>query len=247
MSDDRPVTRADFERALRHLNLSDLELREAMLQLGAKVITLIDELTRRLDGVEPDPAPPGTAAPEATTTVEHAVDAVVGDTLRGVRMADVRVRGRVNFDLGPNKYEVEPSAPPCEEVLHLCQARCCTFDFALSPLDLDEGVLRWDYGQPYLIRQRASDHYCVHNDATTRHCTVHAQRPRICRVYDCTNDPRVWTDFANRIPAPIEAAIQQPELPIDTAFDLVERVKARAAAITAERTSMAKPWADPNP
>jgi Fe-S-cluster containining protein len=245
MSDDTPVTRADFERAMRHLNLSDLELREAMLQLGARVITLIDELTRRVDGVEPDPAPPNTPAEPPTRTVEHAIDAMLGETLQGVRVADARVRGRVNFDLGPNKYEVEPSTPPCAEVLHLCQARCCTFDFALSPLDLDEGILRWDYGQPYLIRQRASDHYCVHNDATTRHCTVHDQRPRICRVYDCTSDPRVWVDFANRIPAPMEAAQNQPKLPIDTAFDLMDRVKARAAAIAAERASMAAPWSDP--
>jgi Fe-S-cluster containining protein len=248
MSDnDVPITRADFERAMRHLNLSDLELREAMLQLGARVFTLIDELTRRLDGVEPDPAPPGTAAPEPEGTVEHMVNAQLGDTLQGVRVADVRVRGRVNFDLGPSKYDVEPSTPPCDEVLHLCQARCCTFNFALSPLDLDEGVLRWDYGQPYLIRQRAGDHYCVHNDATTRHCTVHDVRPRVCRTYDCRHDPRVWIDFEQRIPAPIEAATIQPALPDETAFDLLDRVKARAAAITAERTSMAAPWREPKP
>lgn len=247
MSDDTPVTRADFERAMRHLNLSDLELREALLQLGARVITLIDELTRRVDGVEPDPAPPNTPAAAPTTTVEQAVNAQLGDTLHGVRVADARTQGRVHFDLGANKYEVEPSAPPCDEVLHLCQARCCTFNFALSPLDLDEGVLRWDYGQPYLIRQRASDHYCVHNDATTHRCTVHAQRPRICRVYDCTNDPRVWIDFANRIPAPMEAATQHPKVTLDAGFDLLERVRARAAAIAAERASMAAPWGDPSP
>lgn len=247
MSDDSPVTRADFERAMRHLNLSDLELREAMLQLGAKVITLIDELTRRIDGVEPEPSPPGTPAPEPSATVEHAVYAQLGETLHGVRVADTRAPGRVNFDLGPSKYDVEPSTPPCDEVLHLCLARCCTFNFALSPLDLDEGVLRWDYGQPYLIRQRASDHYCVHNDATTRHCTVHAQRPRVCRTYDCTHDPRVWIDFEKRIPAPIEAATHQPELPPETGFELFERVKARAAAVAAERTSMAAPWGDPKP
>lgn len=245
MGQDEPVTRADFERALRHLNLSDLELRDALLQLGARVVTLIDELTRRVDGVEPDPAPPGTPAAQATSTVEHAVAAQLGETLHGVRVADARVRGRVNFDLGPDKYTVESSSPPCDEVLHLCQARCCTFDFALSPQDLDEGVLRWDYGQPYLIRQRASDHYCVHNDAGTHRCTVHAQRPRICRQYDCTHDPRVWIDFAQRIPAPLEAAVKTPELPPETPFDLVERARARAAVVATERTSMAAPWGDP--
>lgn len=247
MTDESPVSRADFERAMRHLNLGHLELREALLQLGARVFTLIDELTRRVDGVEPDPAPPATPAAAATATIEHAVAAKLSETLDGVRAADARVRGRVNFDLGPSKYEVTPSTPPCAEVLHLCHARCCTFDFALSPLDLDEGVLRWDYGQPYLIRQRASDHYCVHNDATTRHCTVHEQRPRVCRTYDCTHDPRIWIDFEQRIPAPLEASTVQPALPPESGFDLLERARARAAVIAAERTSMAAPWGDPNP
>jgi Fe-S-cluster containining protein len=247
MADDELVTRADFERAMRHLNLSDLELRDALLQLGARVVTLIDEVTRRVDGVEPDPAPPGTAAPSPSSTIEHAVNAMLPETLHGVRVADTRVRGRVTFDLGPSKYEVEPSSPPCAEVIHLCKARCCTFNFALSPIDLDEGVLRWDYGQPYLIRQRQSDGYCVHNDATTHQCTVHPTRPRICRTYDCTHDPRIWIDFEKRIPAPIEDATRQPVLPPETEFDLVERAKARAAAHAAERTSMAAPWADPKP
>ena len=32
--DDAPVTRRDLERALRNLNATDLELRDAVLQLG---------------------------------------------------------------------------------------------------------------------------------------------------------------------------------------------------------------------
>ena len=31
---DAPVARADFERAIRSLHMSDVELRDAMLQLG---------------------------------------------------------------------------------------------------------------------------------------------------------------------------------------------------------------------
>ncbi len=241
------VTRADFERALRHLNLTDLELRDAIMQLGARVVTLIDELTRRVDGVEPEPAPPGTPAIAAEHTVEAAVAANLPETLAAVRAADARGRWRVSLDVGGSKYEAEPSTPPCDEVLHLCQARCCSFDFALSTEDLDEGVIRWDYGQPYLIRQRASDRYCVHNDPATQRCTVHHHRPRTCRVYDCTNDPRVWIDFARRVPAPMEAALIQPQHAPESGFELMDRVRARAAAVTAERGAMANSWADPGP
>jgi Fe-S-cluster containining protein len=244
---DETVTRADFERALRHLNLTDLELRDAIMQLGARVVTLIDELTRRVDGVEPEPAPPGTPATAAEHTVETAVAANLPETLAAVRAADARGRWRVSLDTGGSKYEAEPSTPPCDEVLHLCQARCCSFDFALSTEDLDEGVIRWDYGQPYLIRQRASDRYCVHNDPDARRCTVHHHRPRTCRVYDCTNDPRVWIDFARRVPAPMEAARIQPEHAPETGFELLARVRARAAAVTAERGAMASSWADAGP
>jgi len=57
---DAPATRAELERAVRNLHMSDLDLRDAMLRLAARVVALTDELTRRLDGVErcpPRPAP----------------------------------------------------------------------------------------------------------------------------------------------------------------------------------------------
>ena len=90
----------------------------------------------------------------------------------------------------------------CASRIPLCQARCCTFAFYLTAQDLDEGVARWDYGNPYWIRQRA-DGYCVHCDPASRACGIHARRPHVCRTYDCRNDPRVWIDFDRRIPAPM--------------------------------------------
>ena len=171
----------------------------------------------------------------------------LGPVLTQIRMADVATMGRVSLDTGADKYAVESSDPPCDEVLHLCKARCCTFSFALSSRDLDEGVIRWDHGQPYLIRQRASDGYCVHNDPNTRGCTVHAYRPRVCRIYDCRTDPRVWIDFARRIPAPLEAATTPPAETPPTEFDLLDRVRARRAAVTAERDAMSGGFADDQP
>jgi Fe-S-cluster containining protein len=242
MPRDEAVTRADLERAIRHLNLSDLELRDNLLQLAARVVALTDELTRRLDGVEPVPAPPNTPAPPPTKTVEGAVDDTLEHALVQIRANDAAQPSRVSLDLGGDKYTVTPSTPPCDELLPICQARCCTLTFALSTADLDEGVIRWDYGQPYLIRQRKSDGYCVHNDQATRGCTAHEHRPRVCRVYDCRTDKRIWADFDKRELAPA------PKLYYDGRaggkIDLMERLRRRSAALHAERESMARSFAD---
>ena len=65
--------------------------------------------------------------------------------------------------------------------------------------DLDEGVLSWDYFRPYHIRQR-EDGYCVHHaDEVSGGCTVHSQRPAVCRGYDCSKDARIWKDFDQMI------------------------------------------------
>ncbi|HET9991467.1 MAG TPA: hypothetical protein VFQ65_23220, partial [Kofleriaceae bacterium] len=141
---DAPVKRADFERAIRHLNMSDHDLRDAVLQLAARVVALTDELTRRLDGVEPDPAPPNTPAPPPSATVEVAVGRHLADALLNVHVGDAAQPMRVSLDLGGDKYATTPSTPPCDELLPLCKARCCTLSFALSSADLDEGVIRWD-------------------------------------------------------------------------------------------------------
>ena len=234
-----PITRADFERAVRSLNLTDLHTRDALLQLSAHVIALTDELTRRLDRVEPMPAPPGTPPRETPGTVEMAVHALVPDTLSKIRAAD-STGTRVSIDLGEDKYEVTPVDIPCGELIPLCGGRCCSYTFALSTTDLDEGVIRWDYGQPYLIRQRASDGFCVHNDPSSRACTAHQHRPRVCRTYDCRDDKRVWIDYEQRIPAPLDAKIDAgpPQ------FDLFERARDRSFAIAREMAAINESYPD---
>ncbi len=92
----------------------------------------------------------------------------------------------------------------CASLLHLCKARCCKLSFALTFQDLDEGIVKWEYRLPYIIRQRA-DGYCTHADAETKRCDVYAHRPIVCRQYDCRKDKRVWTDFENKVPAPDDA------------------------------------------
>jgi len=243
---DAPVTRADFERALRHLNLSDLELRDAVLQLAARIVALTDELVRRVDGVEPTPAPPNTPARAANATIEAVVAHATPEQLEHVRAGDADQPTRVALDLGADKYSVASSDVPCAELVHLCHARCCRLTFALSTGDLDEGVIRWDYGQPYLIRQRESDGYCVHNDPSSRGCTVHAFRPRVCRQYDCRNDARVWIDYERRIPAPLSEG-KLDDNATGATFDLVERARKRAAALAVEKRAIGETYADRAP
>lgn len=246
---DAPVPRRDLERALRHQNLADLDLREAVLLVGARVIALMDELTRRLDGVEPEPAPPDTPATPSAGTIEQAVARQVPDILAQVRGAAYQTPGRVLLDRAVDKYTVPPSDLPCAELVHLCHARCCTYDFALSTQDLDEGIVRWDYGQPYRIRQRASDHTCVHCDPESRACTIHEARPRTCRSYDCRKDPRVWIDFEQRIPAPLpapgEQGVELPPPASEESLDLETWLHERLRALQLEQRSMSATSADP--
>jgi len=102
----------------------------------------------------------------------------------------------------PDKYAIPPEKLPdidCEARLPLCGAACCSMRFALSAQDLDEGVVRWEYGQPYLIRHNLEVGRCVHQDPDTFRCGVYEKRPSVCRVYDCRKDARIWVDFEKRI------------------------------------------------
>jgi Fe-S-cluster containining protein len=115
-------------------------------------------------------------------------------------MSQPRVRLAV---LGDKYTDEETAEIDCAARIHLCQARCCSFHFYLTKQDLDEGVARWDYGNPYWIKH-GEDGYCTHCDPDSRACAIHAHRPHVCRKYDCRNDKRIWIDFEARIPAPMQ-------------------------------------------
>lgn len=114
-----------------------------------------------------------------------------------------RIEGhlRIHLEQSIDKYGL-PSPPiDCPSLMHLCRGRCCTLHFPLSKQDLGERVVKWDYLNPYIIRQRESDGYCVHNEPATHGCTVYDVRPAVCRSYDCRKDKRIWVDFEKQIPA----------------------------------------------
>lgn len=109
-----------------------------------------------------------------------------------------RPAARLGDDVDKYRLGVLPEID-CASLLPICKARCCTLDVYLSPQDLDERVLRWEYGRPYRMR-KTEDGYCSYCDPATRACTAYGHRPAVCRSYDCRNDKRIWKDFERRIP-----------------------------------------------
>ena len=113
-------------------------------------------------------------------------------------------------DFEVSKYEFKGGAEiDCESRLHLCKAACCRLPFALSKHDVQEGVVKWELGQPYM-NARDEDGYCTHLDRTTHQCSVYNQRPIPCRGYDCRKDQRVWIDFEKRI---VNQLVDSPDWP----------------------------------
>jgi hypothetical protein len=215
------------DRGLRAALLAIEELRGDLLNLAAHVLALQEELEERV-------------APGEVDAVEASVQARIPEILRKIRSADVSADGRVHIGDPIDKYDVPPLAgggPPCFELLPLCEARCCSFEVPLSTQDLDEGVIRWDRGKPYLLLHEA-DRYCTHLSREGAGCTCYAQRPAPCREYDCREDPRVWIDYEKRIVAP------RPEYPCDPPLSSEERHQlavAREVSLMVEAQSLRRP------
>jgi Fe-S-cluster containining protein len=109
-----------------------------------------------------------------------------------------------------DKYDApEEAVIDCASRVSLCRAACCKMQFPLSRQDIEERIIQWDLGRPYLIA-KGDDGYCRHLDRGCLGCTEHKARPLPCRVYDCRRDPRIWLDFEARR---INPKIADPEWP----------------------------------
>jgi hypothetical protein len=98
---------------------------------------------------------------------------------------------------------VQPGGVPiteveCAERLAICHAACCSLPFPLSAQEVEAGKVKWDLGHPYMIRHDAHG-CCTHNDRATGTCTIYADRPGVCRGYDCRQDERIWKDFDAKV------------------------------------------------
>ncbi|MGB8647423.1 MAG: YkgJ family cysteine cluster protein [Anaerolineae bacterium] len=222
-----PEARAEFERGLRFSHVMMTANRDQANEVMAYIQALGQLLAEK-----------GIILPEDfTARLEQARAEVSAMALPRVHLAD-----------SPDKYaESQNIRVDCENRVHLCKARCCTFHFFLSKQDLREGVAEWDYGNPYWIKQKA-DGYCIHNNRETHFCKIHTQRPATCRGYDCSKNPRIWIDFEHYIPAPIEAAGQPNDdpfdgvMPIGSGALLLQRIKEQERAqAQAQQTDSGEP------
>ncbi len=109
--------------------------------------------------------------------------------------------GLLYQDPEEDKYTFEHEANvDCLSRLHICKSICCKFPFALSKQDVDEGIIRWEFGRPYLIAHDTNG-YCVHMDRKTYNCTVRENRPVPCRGFTCENNQKwhVWNDYEAKV------------------------------------------------
>jgi Fe-S-cluster containining protein len=105
---------------------------------------------------------------------------------------------RVRLSVVADKRAVGSPDVDCASLAHLCKVRCCrAFDIELSREDLADGI-QWELEAPYLLA-RSHDGCTYLGEAG---CTIYDKRPATCRSYDCRQDPRVWIDFDNKLPAP---------------------------------------------
>ncbi len=177
-----PETRSEIERGLEFAHIM-LMVNQNQSQEAVAVLQALVNVLMRKGLIDKD---------DLMGPMEEARKEIEEAPVPRVRLAE----------MGDKYEESENVEIDCHNRIHLCKARCCSFRFFLTKQDLDEGVARWDYGNPYWIKQ-SSDGYCVHSDSATRACTIHAKRPHVCRKYDCRNDSRVWIDFDKMIPAPM--------------------------------------------
>ncbi len=120
---------------------------------------------------------------------------------RVAKKAAEATRPRVRLRLFIDKYAVQCPDIDCPSLIPLCRARCCSLSFELTSQDLDEGKVRWELEEPYLIRHER-DGFCSHLARPEGGCTIYEHRPATCRSFDCREDRRIWLDFEKRIPAP---------------------------------------------
>lgn len=166
----------------------------------------LESLATDISGRQPDSCADSDALERLTSRLEALVDILIarGALRPGHRriLAKIGGNGRPRVKLNPasDKRAVPSPDIDCATLLHLCQARCCSFAVTLSREDLEDG-LRWEIADPYVLERR-SDNSCCHLGERGQ-CTVYERRPAACRSYDCRTDRRVWLNWEEQIPAPM--------------------------------------------
>ena len=150
---------------------------------------------------------------EASRRFEWLLDALIlrGQLPQSFKRLAAKIQAdrgtKIRLSLVTDKYTVESPDIDCATRLHLCGARCCSFEVALSPQDIREKVVPFEIDRPYLLPRDPQTKKCACMDDKGA-CSIYEQRPATCRTYDCREDARVWIDYEARIPAPLPASIR---------------------------------------
>lgn len=179
---------------------------EVEADLLAHIQRLADDLVGRPDGAD------------LAARLDYLVGLLIlrGHLKPGHRRLLNKVRGDRSTALlamYPDKHRIEGSDIDCASRIHLCKARCCSYSVTLSPQDVLEGKLRWELYEPYRLLKDDTTGYCRYLRADAG-CSVYHDRPATCRVYDCRFDSRVWLDFDNMIPAPMDVGSSPEVIPL---------------------------------
>jgi hypothetical protein len=126
---------SDLERGLRFIHLMEVETRTELSQNSVDVTALADLLIAK--GI----------------ITSRELDERKKLTIPQQNERDQKRRLPM-VGPGVDKYTLTSPDIPCVENLPLCRAACCSLVFNLGIQDLDEGVVRWEYGLPYRIRLR---------------------------------------------------------------------------------------------
>jgi len=179
-------TMAALQRGSQRLGRTEAILEGVLDVLAAKGLVTPDELFGALEAddhdADDDPGNLGPDDEEGDGPTDPPVMPTIG-------WPTIALRQDAEDDVEAGEPTVD-----CDARLPVCQAVCCRLRFMLSAEEVDTGAVKWDIGHPYVIRHDSGGS-CVHNDADTHGCSVYADRPAVCRRYDCTHDPRIWTDF----------------------------------------------------
>jgi hypothetical protein len=119
---------------------------------------------------------------------------------------------KIRLSLVTDKYDVESPPIDCASRLHLCGARCCSFEVALSPQDIKEGQIPFEIDRPYLLPRDPETKRCACMDdkgvctkyeracgSTTRNGFPRRCRPRFAPPVTSIRSTRNATD-TGRLP-----------------------------------------------
>jgi Fe-S-cluster containining protein len=193
-------TQATLQRGFERLGEAERLINTLTMALIAKGLVTTEELGVSLEETEEDETEPAGAF---DTAVFEEVELEVDESPGAVVGMDGQRKPSISWPSVAVRVDGEEEGPPvqlvdCAARMHVCHAVCCRLKFPLSGPEIDSGLVKWDIGHPYIIRQGA-DGRCVHNDGENGHCDVYENRPGVCRRYTCFGDKRIWKDFDNMV------------------------------------------------